>query len=66
MSSKPPVPALAPAEQTACYSDWLKVRVAIRVALTTPWSPEAWTEVRAQLPWLLAEERRLRRQGLMN
>lgn len=60
------LPALASAEQTACYSSGLKVRVLIRAALTTPWSPEAWPEVRAQLPWLLAEERRLRRQGWLN
>jgi hypothetical protein len=55
------VPTLAPADQTACYSPWLKVR-----ALTIPWSPEAWPEVRAQLSWLLAEERRLRREGWLN
>jgi hypothetical protein len=60
------VPALAPAEQTACYSSWLKVRVLIRGALTMSWSPEAWPEVRARLPWLLAEERRLRGQGWLN
>jgi hypothetical protein len=63
MSSTLPVPALAPAEQTACYSPWLKVRVAIRAALTTPWSSVSWAEVRASIPWLLAEERRLRRDG---
>ena len=66
MPSAPRPPALAPAEQTACYTPWLKVRVAIRAALTTPWSPEAWPEVRARLPWLLTEERRLRREGWLN
>ena len=60
------VPALAPAGQTACYSPWLKVCVLIRASLTTPWSPEAWQEVRARLPWLLAEERRLRGLGWLN
>ncbi len=53
---------LAPASQTACYSPSLKARVLIRAALTTSWSPEAWAEVHA----LLAEERRLRRQGWLN
>jgi hypothetical protein len=66
MPSAPLVPALAPAGQTACYLPSLKVRVLIRAALTTPWSPEAWLEVRASLPWLLAEGRRLRRQGCLN
>ena len=66
MLSTPPVPALAPAEQAACYSPWLKTRVLIRAALTTPWSQDAWPEVRERLPWLLAEERRLRRQGWLN
>jgi hypothetical protein len=65
MSSTPLVPALAPAEQTACYSPWLKIRVLIRAVLT-PWPPETWVEVLAQVPWLLAEERRLRRQGWLN
>jgi hypothetical protein len=66
MPRTPTVPALAPAEQTACYSPWLKVRVLIRAALTMLWSPEAWPEVRKHLPWLLAEERRLRREGWLN
>ncbi len=57
---------LAPDQQTACYSPWLKVRVLIRAALTTPWSGREWTEVRQHLPWLLAEEWRLRRQGWLN
>ena len=60
------MPARAPTEQTACYLPWLKVCVLIRATLTTPWSPEAWHNVRASLPWLLAEERRLRRQGWLN
>ena len=66
MPSPPNVPALAPAEQTACYSPWLKVRVLIRAALTQPWAPETWPEVRAHLPWLLAKERRLRREGWLS
>ena len=60
------VPALVPAEQTACYLPWVKVRVLIRAALTTLSPPEAWPEVQARLPWLLAEERRLRREGWLN
>jgi hypothetical protein len=66
MPSTPTVPALRLAKQAACYSPWLKVCVLIRAALTTPWPPESWPEVRARLPWLLAEERRLRRQGWLN
>jgi len=53
---------LAPDSQTACYSPWLKVRVLLRAALTTPWSEREWAELKQHLPWLLAEERRLRRQ----
>jgi hypothetical protein len=45
MPSTPAVPALAPAEQTACYSPWLKVRVLIRAALAQAWAPETWPEV---------------------
>ena len=55
------MPALAPPEQTACYSPWLKVRVLIRVALTTPWPLVSWALVREHLAWLLNEERLLRR-----
>lgn len=49
------------AEQTACYGPWLKVSVALRYVLTYPWSNEAWEEVRQHIPWLPAEESRLRR-----
>jgi hypothetical protein len=57
---------LAPDSQTACYSPWLKARVLIRAALTMPWSPEDWPEIRQHLKWLLAEESRLRRHGWLN
>jgi hypothetical protein len=57
---------LAPNSQTACYSSWLKVRVLLRAALTTPWSAREWAEVKQHLPWLLAKEARLRRQGWLN
>jgi hypothetical protein len=62
----PAPPPPAPNSQTACYSPWLKVRVLIRAALTMPWSPEDWPEIRQHLKWLLAEESRLRRQGWLN
>ena len=53
---KIPVPfLLAPGSQTACYQPWLKVSVALRSALTFPWTPEASQEVRQRIPWLLAE-----------
>lgn len=32
--------------QLACYSEWLQVEVALRLARTHPWSPELWAEVR--------------------
>jgi len=53
-------------ERTACYGPWLKVSVALRYVLSYHWSDEAWQEVRQHIPWLLAEERRLRRQGWLN
>ena len=66
-SSSVDVARLLPsAEQAACYGPWLKVSVALRAALTFPWSPEAWVEIRQHIPWLLAEECRLRRQGWLN
>ena len=53
----------APDSQIASYSPWLKARVLIRAALTMPWSGWEWAEVKQHLPWLLAQEGRLRRQG---
>ena len=43
MPTPPSALKLAPASQTACYSPWPKVRVAIPAALTMPWSPEDWS-----------------------
>ena len=37
-----------------------------REALTLPWAPEDWPEIRQHLKWLLAEESRLRRQGWLS
>jgi alkylation response protein AidB-like acyl-CoA dehydrogenase len=51
---------------TDMSSPRLKVRVLLRAALTLPWSPEDWPEIRQHLKWLLAEESRLRRQGWLN
>jgi len=36
---------LAPGSQTLCYVPWLKVSVALRYALTFPWTPEAQLNV---------------------
>ncbi len=58
--------SLAPASQTACYEPWLKVCVLLRYALTTSWTVESWEEVCRQLPWLLAEQRWIRRTGRFN
>ena len=66
MTPRRPLPALAPAAQLACYSEWLKVEVARRYALSYPWSAEAWRDVRKPIPWLLAEQHRLRRAGWFN
>ena len=41
------------------YSPWLKVSLALRMALTYPWDASAWAEVRQHIPWLLAELRNL-------
>jgi hypothetical protein len=30
---------------------------------TFPWAPEAWREVRQHIPWLLAEQNRIRKAG---
>src|SRR5262249_60160636 len=50
----------------ACCLPWLKVAVALRYVCTFPWAPEAWREVRQHIPWLLAEQARLRRAGWFN
>src|SRR6267142_2892417 len=55
---------LEPSAQTVCYLPWLKVFVALRYVRTFPWAPEAWREVRLHVPWLLAEEFRLRKAGV--
>ena len=44
------------------YSPWLKVSLALRMALTYPWD----AEVRQHIPWLLAEQSRIRRAGWFN
>lgn len=49
---------LAPKSQRACYLPWLTVSMALRYALTFPWTPEAWQEVRQSIPWLLDEQSR--------
>jgi hypothetical protein len=57
---------LAPGSQTGCYLPRLKVSVALRYVRTFPWAPEAWREVRQHIPWLLAEQSRLRKAGWFN
>jgi hypothetical protein len=52
--------------QLACYSEWLKIEVALRYALPHPSPPEAWQEVRQHIQWLLAERSRLRRASWFN
>jgi hypothetical protein len=48
------------------YSPWLKVSLALRMALTYSWDASAWAEVRQHIPWLLAEQSRIRRAGWFN
>jgi len=50
----------------AWSSPWLKVSLALRLALTYPWDASAWNEVREEIPWLLAERSRIRRAGRFN
>jgi hypothetical protein len=57
---------LAPFPQLACYPEWLKIEVALRLVLTHSWAPEAWQEVRQHIPLLLAKRSRLRRAGWFN
>jgi hypothetical protein len=61
-----PRPLSLPPSRSLCSSPWLKVRVLIRAVLTHPWSADGWAEVKEPLPGLMAEERRLRRQGWLN
>jgi len=58
--------SLAPVSQTACYLLWLKVSVALRYVSNLLWAPEAWHEVRQHIPWLVAEQARLRKAGWFN
>src|SRR5438445_11319383 len=55
-------PSLGP----SCCRPWLKVSLALRMALTYPWDANAWAEVRQHIPWLLAEQSRIRRAGWLN
>jgi hypothetical protein len=47
-------------------SPWLKVSLALRMALTYPWDANAWAEVRQHILWLLAEQSRIRQAGWFN
>jgi len=48
------------------YSPWLKISLALRMALAYPWDVSTWAEVRQHIPWLLAEQSRIRRAGWFN
>ena len=65
-SEKPVAFPLPSASLRALYLPWLKVSVALRYILTFPWAPEAWREVRQHIPWLLAEQNRIRKAGWFN
>ena len=55
-----------PCRSATYYLPWLKISVALRYALTFPWTPEAWQEVRQNIPWLLDEQSRIRKAGWFN
>ena len=55
--------SLAPGPQTSWYLPWRKVSVALRSVLSFPWTPEAWREVRQHIPWLLGQQKQIRRAG---
>ena len=57
---------LALFSQLACYPEWLRIEVALRLVLTHSWTPEASQEARQDMPWLLAERERLRWAGWFN
>jgi len=65
-SLDPPPLRFPPKSQRACYLPWLKVSVALRYILTFPWTDGAWREVRQHIPWLLAEQVRIRKEGWFN
>ncbi len=48
------------------YSPWLKISLALRMALAYPWDVSTWAEVRQHIPWLLAEQSRIRQAGWFN
>jgi hypothetical protein len=66
MSPSPPSTTLDPIARISAYGPWLIVSVALRYALTYPWDAAAWAEVRQHIPWLLAEQDRIRKAGWFN
>ena len=52
---------LDPIARISAYGPWLIVSVALRLALTYPWDAASWAEVRQHIPWLMAEQSRIRR-----
>lgn len=55
-----------PLKRISEYGPWLIVSVALRLVLTHPWDAAGWVEVRQHIPWLLAEQSRIRRAGWFN
>jgi len=55
-----------PLARISQYGPWLLVSVALRLMLTYPWNAAGWAEVRQHIPWLLAEQSRIRRAGWFN
>lgn len=66
MAVRPASTTLHPIARISAYGPWLIVSVALRLAVTYPWDPEAWAEVRQHFPWFSAEQSRIRRAGWFN
>jgi hypothetical protein len=45
---------------------WRRVQLVLRPILNEPWSDEAWREIRKEIPTVLRERERIRREGWFN
>ena len=62
-----PLATLTPPGQLACYPEWAKIELALRLVLTRSWASGGMAQnARQHIPWLLAERNRLRWAGWFN
>jgi len=66
MTGPPSATTIGPIGRISAYGPWLIGSVALPLALTYPWDAASCTEVRPQIPWLLAEQSRIRHAGWFN